>query len=199
MTARFAFLGDCKPAGASSKRDVDLWRRHATRQHTVHTCDLFHFPSSMYLLRWHTLVLSPLLRSPVFHDSLSMATTSLLLLSLVRFISSASAGEAATGTCLKRSAMLYTSGSATYAVSQYPSTPEPTPSCPVTMALPPVTTTIYASSPMASGSASPNLIVDGGFERGSQIPFQISKSSLEISGQVAQGGPILPESGSNYL
>lgn len=128
-----------------------------------------------------------------------MALVSLILTSLAS-LAPVNAQDITSTICAKRSAVFYTSGSSTYVVSPWPSsaaTSVSNPACSVTATLPPVTTTVYASSPTASQPG--ETVVNESFENGTSIPFQTSTSSSNVSAQVAQGGPVAPNSGANYL
>ncbi|KAK5125233.1 hypothetical protein LTR85_000909 [Meristemomyces frigidus] len=149
--------------------------------------------------------------------------SSFVLLLLVCYAAAQSLVEAplsfSSGTpnsCLRRSVLVYTSESSTYVVTDmgsasFMATPTfcanvstvyganhtiTTPAATVTVYQQPSSTQQSAASTSATGTV---VVADDGFEAGNSSPFSNSSSSLDVSAQVVQAGPLQPYSGDNYL
>ncbi|KAK3626882.1 hypothetical protein LTR56_012716 [Elasticomyces elasticus] len=108
-------------------------------------------------------------------------------------------------TCLRRSVYVYTTDSSTYVVTNLGSTalaatPTFCANQTVTTARPTTTTvTIYQQSSVSSAPSEPTVLINNGFEEGSVNPFESSASSPQVAAAIAQGGPLDPYSGDDYL
>ncbi|KAK4954242.1 hypothetical protein LTR10_007672 [Elasticomyces elasticus] len=108
-------------------------------------------------------------------------------------------------TCLRRSVYVYTADSSTYVVTNLGSTtlvatPTLCANQTIATARPTTTTvTIYQQSSVSSAPSGPTVIANNGFEEGNVNPFDSSASSPQVAAAVAQGGPLDPYSGYDYL